>query len=345
MVQRHRGEILNMPRARSTPDVRNNIRKPGGSALFANAKLLEAISRGRKPSTIVIFILQTGAFGQELFAAIFEFGEFVRALRPSIPALTFLRSAGKANGLAVSFGRLRHRRMLASHGAAALSLTPGQGRPDPGLITASATFFTDFHAFFLDTNAADVLFNLQPQADLLQTQPYQWHLSGIVCSKVQRVAMTYVQRMIEIGPEQSDHLPQPQPRQPLVLIVEDGGSAVEALQPICDFLEVAIECVPSEHDLTKPLEDHKPMGVVAYMDCRGQDGCHIMMTVAQHDRGLPILLITGDDPVLAGAADAVEELWRLESVIKHAELPGVGAIVDFLFRAGRKGRCMRLLSV
>ena len=62
------------------------------------------------------------------------------------------------------------------------------------------------------------------------------------------------------------------------------------------------------------------------------------MTIAAHDRSLPVLLITGPDPALLGAVDAVEELWELSSVEKWQELPGVGAMVDFLFRAGRKGK-------
>jgi len=155
--------------------------------------------------------------------------------------------------------------------------------------------------------------------------------------------MTYVQRMLEIDAGDVAVEAKPVQRHPMVLVVEDGNSTVDALHPICDFLEIAIEKVPSDHDLVKTLQDYNPMAVIAQMDCRGQDGCHIMMSVAQHDRTLPILLITGDDPALAGAADAVEEIWRLESVVKLPRLPSVGTFVDFLFRAGRKGRCMRLL--
>ncbi len=151
--------------------------------------------------------------------------------------------------------------------------------------------------------------------------------------------MTYMQRLIEIGSDDSAHNSAPTQRHPLLLIVEDGDGIVGALQPICDFLDIAVERIPSEHDLAGALRDYRPMGVVAHLDCQGQDGCHIMMTVAQHDRGLPILLLTGDDPSLAGAADAVEELWELEAVVKSPRLPSIGAIVDFIFRAGRKGRC------
>lgn len=159
------------------------------------------------------------------------------------------------------------------------------------------------------------------------------------------VTMTYMQRLIEIGSADSARNIEPIQRHPLLLIVEDGDGVAAALQPICDFLDIAVERLPSEHDLAGALREYHPMGVVAHLDCKGQDGCHVMMTVAQYDHSLPILLLTGDDPALAGAVDAVEELWRLEAVVKSPRLPSIGAVVDFIFRAGRKGRCMRLLSV
>jgi hypothetical protein len=56
------------------------------------------------------------------------------------------------------------------------------------------------------------------------------------------------------------------------------------------------------------------------------------------------VLLLVDDPALLGAIDAVQEFWQLTSVTKWSQLPGVGAVVDFLFRAGRKGNCMRLMS-
>lgn len=157
--------------------------------------------------------------------------------------------------------------------------------------------------------------------------------------------MTYMQRLIEIGPADSALNVEPIQRHPLLLIVDDGDGITSTLQPICDFLDIAVERLPSEQDLASALRDYRPMGIVAHLDCHGQDGCHVMMTVAHHDRSLPILLLTGDDPALAGAADAVEELWKLEAVVKSPRLPGIGAIVDFIFRAGRKGRCTRLVPV
>jgi hypothetical protein len=134
-------------------------------------------------------------------------------------------------------------------------------------------------------------------------------------------------------------------RQPMVVVIEDGISLSEPFRMICECLGIAVERMPSRDDLGPLLRNCRPMAVVAEIDASGQDGCHVLMTVAAHDRSLPVLLITGSDPALLGAVDAVEELWKLSSVEKWQELSGVGAVVDFLFRAGRKGSCIRLMSV
>ena len=81
------------------------------------------------------------------------------------------------------------------------------------------------------------------------------------------------------------------------------------------------------------------------MDAAGQDGCHVLITIAEYDRTLPALIITNDDPVALGAIDAVEELWRIKTVVKWPRLLGASEIVDFLFRAGRSGNCLRLVPV
>ncbi|HEX3399894.1 MAG TPA: hypothetical protein VHT74_06180 [Acetobacteraceae bacterium] len=134
-------------------------------------------------------------------------------------------------------------------------------------------------------------------------------------------------------------------REPLVLVIEDGVRLYDAFHDVCDCLNVPVERMSSRGDLSAVLRDRRPMAVVAEMDAVGQDGCHVLMTVAAHNRDLPVLLLIGADPALLGAADAVEEIWGLSSVAKWPQLLGVGAVVDFLFRAGRQGNCMHLVSV
>lgn len=131
----------------------------------------------------------------------------------------------------------------------------------------------------------------------------------------------------------------------LVLVVEDGTGLTSALEEICDFLGVGLERVGSHCDLTPILYNKRPMGIVAEMDSSGQDGCHILKTVAVHDKTLPVLLLTGPDPELQQAAQAVEEVWGLSTVRREPSLPSLGSLVEFLCDAGRKGRCLGVIPV
>ena len=63
------------------------------------------------------------------------------------------------------------------------------------------------------------------------------------------------------------------------------------------------------------------MGVVSELDCGSVDGFHVMMTVAAFNQHLPIMLVTGPDPSLVGAVDAVEELTQLDALVKWPRLP------------------------
>jgi CheY-like chemotaxis protein len=137
----------------------------------------------------------------------------------------------------------------------------------------------------------------------------------------------------------------PRERQPIIVVVEDDACLSETIQDICDFLEVTVRSVASAENLGPVLAKCRPMAVLAAVEAPGQDGCHVMKTVADHDRNLPILLLTGGDPVLAGAADAVEELWGLSCVLKRPILPGLGELVEFLCLAGQMGRCLGLMPV
>jgi DNA-binding NtrC family response regulator len=157
--------------------------------------------------------------------------------------------------------------------------------------------------------------------------------------------MTYVQQFSGAAPTEGSRMTDQLLRNPLLLVIEDGDDTASSLQEICDFLDVVVERMSSEQDVAVALREYRPMGVVTHGDCRGQDGCHVMMAVAKYDFSLPIMMLVGDDPAIAGAVDAVEELWKLGNVTKLVELPGMSAIVEFLFRAGRKGHCTRFLPI
>ena len=159
--------------------------------------------------------------------------------------------------------------------------------------------------------------------------------------------MTYMEKALSsrITPQDNSEDSGREAREPLIVVVEDGIDLSEPFRVICECLGIEVQRMLSKDDLGCVLRDRRPMAVIAAMDGAGQDGCHVLMTIAAHDRSMPALLITGPDPVLLGAVDAVEELWELTSVEKWQDTLGVGAMVDFLFRAGRKGGCIRLMSV
>lgn len=134
-------------------------------------------------------------------------------------------------------------------------------------------------------------------------------------------------------------------REATVVVVEDDPLWSQGIEELCAFLEVRVASVSGEDDLASVLRDRRPMAVLANMDGAAQDGGHVMKLVAAHDPELPIMMLTGGDPSLAGAADAVEEVWALTSLVQRDAPPGPGEMVEFLFRAGQRGRCLGLLPV
>ena len=132
-------------------------------------------------------------------------------------------------------------------------------------------------------------------------------------------------------------------REPLVLAVADELHFCAGLQPICDFLGIRLERIDSHRDLAPLLKVCRPMAVFCELDGPGQDGCHIMKVVAEHDRTLPLMVVSTNDPNMLGAAQAVEELLHLTGMIAGEHLPEVGELVEFLSSASRKGRCLGLM--
>jgi CheY-like chemotaxis protein len=134
-------------------------------------------------------------------------------------------------------------------------------------------------------------------------------------------------------------------KQGVVAIVSDNPATIEQLAPVCEFLDLKIEIVSSETDLEQVLQQQRPMAVVSDVEGETQDGFHIMKQVARYDHDLPILLLTAGDSVLMGAADAVQSVWGLTAVTSTSAFPMAGQLVQFLFNAGRRTGCMRLIPI
>jgi hypothetical protein len=87
------------------------------------------------------------------------------------------------------------------------------------------------------------------------------------------------------------------------------------------------------------------MAVIADLDGDVQDGFHVMKITSDYNQALPILLLTGNDPVLLGAVDAVQEVWGLTRVTTAPASAGIGRLVDFICDSARdagRSRSMRI---
>ncbi|MGC8477701.1 MAG: response regulator, partial [Acetobacteraceae bacterium] len=132
-------------------------------------------------------------------------------------------------------------------------------------------------------------------------------------------------------------------RTPLVLVIEDRPAVSAAIAELCAYLGVSVDRLGSERDLLRGFRERRPMAVIATLDGPAQDGCYVMMQLAEHDPTVPLLLLTGGNEILSGAADAVAELCALTALTQASGLPDAAELVAFLFRAGQAGRCLGLL--
>ena len=136
-----------------------------------------------------------------------------------------------------------------------------------------------------------------------------------------------------------------QPRNGLVVIVSEDEETVEALEPVCAFLGLKVAIVAGATDVATVLAEERPMALIAQVEGKEQDGFHTMKQVSRYNRDLPIMLLTNGDPAMMGAADAIRDLWGLTAMTATSAFPMAGQIVAFLFNAGRRAGCMRLVPV
>lgn len=127
----------------------------------------------------------------------------------------------------------------------------------------------------------------------------------------------------------------PHPVRQSVMIVRDAHKNTDFLDSICAFLDIDVEHVSGDDDLTRMLLAIRPVAVIADLDGETQDGFHVMKIAAMHDRKLPVLLLGDGNAALLGAVDAMGEACGLTNVLAIAGAEGVGSMVDFLCHAVR----------
>ena len=134
-------------------------------------------------------------------------------------------------------------------------------------------------------------------------------------------------------------------RQGVVVVFSDNAETIENLEQVCEFLDLRMDVVSAGTDLMSVLRSQQPIAVISDVEGEDHDGFHTMKLIARYNPDLPVMLLTNGDPVLMGAADAVQEIWGLTSVTRTSGFPLASQLVGFLFSAGRRQGCMRLVSV
>ena len=120
---------------------------------------------------------------------------------------------------------------------------------------------------------------------------------------------------------------------PLIVVCQDQTPIGAAVIPLAAELGFRVEVISGCSRLFEFLHYMQPSAVISDLVLSNQDGFDVMKIVAGYNRDLPLLVVTSD-PVLLGAVDAIEELWRLTNVWRMRSDPTPAKLAEFLQRSG-----------
>ncbi len=124
---------------------------------------------------------------------------------------------------------------------------------------------------------------------------------------------------------------------PLVLVVEGSPGLSSTIAELCDFLRIRVEALPDAGRLPQWLE-LQPIAVLVHAE-PGHAADHVaqaLETVARHDAGLPVLLVTDSRATLGGPPGETGAPRRLTNLHWMTSSPGIKPLVEFLFMAERR---------
>ena len=79
----------------------------------------------------------------------------------------------------------------------------------------------------------------------------------------------------------------------LVLVVDDRKDVAATLADMCRAYGFSAEVAENDVGMLALLERYRPAGVIVDMMMPHQDGFEAMKEIAQYDRFLPVMLVTG----------------------------------------------------
>ncbi len=131
--------------------------------------------------------------------------------------------------------------------------------------------------------------------------------------------------------------PVPSAAVPLVLVVEGTPGLSSTIAELCDFLRVRVEVLPDADRLPQWLE-LQPITVLVHAEPgRAADQvAQALETVARHDAGMPVLLVTDSRAASGGPPGETPAPQKLTNLHWMTSSPGIKPLVEFLFMAERR---------
>jgi hypothetical protein len=134
-------------------------------------------------------------------------------------------------------------------------------------------------------------------------------------------------------------------RNPVIVVVEAKPSLSLAIAEVCDFLHIGIATATEPRLVPDLLRDVQPIAILHERTAMDYTVYDLLMVVAGYDPALPVMLVLPDDPQSRSALDAARRLWELTDLTHHGVRPGIRALIDFMFLAGRKFGRTRFMPV
>lgn len=127
-------------------------------------------------------------------------------------------------------------------------------------------------------------------------------------------------------------------RHPFVAVFEgESPDQARSVRSMCESLGARVESLNRSSCVAEILRYMEPCAVISEIALDGRDGFDVMKLVAEYNRNLPLLMLTGRDPVVLGAVDAIEEIWELTDVWRMEQPPSLAGLRAFIGAAGALG--------
>jgi hypothetical protein len=134
-------------------------------------------------------------------------------------------------------------------------------------------------------------------------------------------------------------------RPPVAVVLERHERLSGRYGHLFSYLGIRLARVGAGQEFAAALRAERPMAMLWELAAEPFAACRVLAAIAEHDRSLPVLMVADEDARNLAAVEAIGELWQLSEVRKLVGEPDLQEMVEFLFRASRKGGTLRMLSV